>query len=197
MLDVKPVEAGCHGRLAPRQVAAFSLALAPFLGHRTKLAATLRHVAFGVTLLTALRSVAEFAKRRSMQRDLGKGGRADSARFRVCRCHGQVSLFPPSGRSSGTGRRTDRNAGNGRQPGGSDPGTPSAAQGPIAYGPGVSRPSSFVAAIGVAMFMIVSVIPKLEVFLKALGRKLPAPRPSFCSTSPKPCRFMPRGSSAA
>lgn len=32
----------------------------------------------------------------------------------------------------------------------------------------------FVAAIGVSVFMVVSVIPKLQVFLTALGRKLPA-----------------------
>ena len=127
----------------------------------------------GLTLLTALRSVAEFAERRSMREAWEKVAEmiqqgsafADAlARFR-CFPHLVVHLARV-GEQTGTLEmvinRAAQTLERRRQ-------LKAQLLTALAYPTIV-----FFAAIGVAIFMIVSVIPKLEVFLKALGRKLPA-----------------------
>ena len=174
VLDVKPVEAGMT-------VGAMLAKLRPshWLAPRSsdievslqQLSVMLRS---GLTLLTALRSVAEFATRRSMRETWEKvaemiqqgSGFADAmAKFR-CFPHLVVHLTRV-GEQTGTLEMVVNRAAQilerRRQ-------LKAQLLTALAY-PAVV----FVAAIGVAVFMIVSVIPKLAVFLKALGKKLPAP----------------------
>ena len=126
----------------------------------------------GLTLLTALRSVSEFAIRQSMSRiwqeiaeKIQRGSTLGDAMAQHRRFPHLVVQLVRVGEQTGTlDSVVNRAAGMLERSRGLRAHVLTALMYPTIV---------FIAAIGVASFMIVGVIPKLGVFLKALGKKLP------------------------